>query len=368
MQSKTNKATEGIQDRQLPRQRRLRRPRFFRPKTIVLAKGALDNETRVGLVERICRAYPRAKIVEQLDTPANRVRVEGANPFVRHREGKQTLVLGTQLNAVRSTPDDNRACAPYWYFSAYGHCPYGCKYCHLGGARTVWFSPAVKIYVNLEEIMSQIESAAANLVKPTAFVSGKLQDGLALDPLTGYSRSLIPFFAAHRYARQIVVTKSDAVENLLDIDHGGNTILCWSLNLPEVARSHETNVPNMAARIGAMKRCAEQGYRIRALIQPVIQCKEWEERYVGFIRQLLKEVPLERLSFGGVYLNPRVLYLIKRKLGRHYEAFKAQQKTDGNCRSGMHYTQRYCEAHYERLTNAALNARENIEIGPCHVL
>ena len=93
--------------------------------------------------------------------------------------------------------------------------------------------------MNLPEILAQIDRVANRSRKPTAFILGKLQDGLALDPLTAYSTTLVPFFAGHKYARQIIMTKSDSVERFLDLEHGGNTILSWSLNPPEIAARYE---------------------------------------------------------------------------------------------------------------------------------
>ena len=52
-------------------------------------------------------------------------------------------------------------------------------------------SNAVKIFLNLPEILNQIERITSQLAKPTAFNLGKIQDALALDALTGYSRAFL---------------------------------------------------------------------------------------------------------------------------------------------------------------------------------
>jgi hypothetical protein len=66
--------------------------------------------------------------------------------------------------------------------------------------------------VNAPEILLQMGRLAGKMERPTAFYLGKLQDGLALDPLTAYSALLIPWFARHPTARQVILTKSDNVE------------------------------------------------------------------------------------------------------------------------------------------------------------
>jgi len=154
------------------------------------------------------------------------------------------------------------------------------------------------------------------LAQPTAFYLGKLQDGLALDPLTGYSRTLVPFFAAHRYARMVLLTKSASVENLLGLDHGGHTILSWSLNPAEVIAAFETGTPPLAERIAAMKRCAEASYPVRAVIMPIIPLPGWEDAYARFLGTLLGEVPLDRITLGGICSYRGARSLLEHRLGR----------------------------------------------------
>lgn len=105
-----------------------------------------------------------------------------------HYRGKQTLVFGEHRSAVRLSEERGNTCPNYWSFSPYGFCPYECKYCYLAGTKGVSFSPTVKVFLNLPEMLGQIDRIAAQQGRPTGFYLGKLQDGLALDPLTGYSR------------------------------------------------------------------------------------------------------------------------------------------------------------------------------------
>ena len=160
-----------------------------------------------------------------------------------HYEGKRTLVSGVHKNAVRYSEEADNTCPDYRHFSCHGFCPFDCKYCYLAGTPGVRFSPTVKVYLNIEEIIGQIAKVEARLTKPTAFYLGKLQDGLALDPLAGFSRLLVSFFAGEEHARQVVLTKSADVDNLVDLDHKGRMILSWSLNRPGVSVAFEANVP-----------------------------------------------------------------------------------------------------------------------------
>jgi spore photoproduct lyase len=179
-----------------------------------------------------------------LDTPHNRINLNATDALTLIKTGKQTIVFGELKNAVRFSEEEGNTCPNYWHFSPYGFCPYGCKYCYLAGTQGVKFSPTVKIYVNLPEMLAEIDRIARRLEKPTAFYIGKLQDALALDPLTAYSTILIPFFATHPFARLTLLTKSININRLIELESRGHTILSWSVNPPEVCRIFEENVPD----------------------------------------------------------------------------------------------------------------------------
>ena len=249
----------------------------FMPRRIILAKGSIRTRQRRVLTDAICAAYPDAQIIEAFDTPHNKIDLGQSELLALHYEGKQTLVLAEHNSAVRLSSEQDNTCPNYWHFSPYGFCPYDCKYCYLAGTRGVMFSPTVKIFMNIEEILRQIDHIAGQLDEPTAFYLGKLQDGLALDPLTGYSRDLVRFFADHDTARQVILTKSAEVENLLGLNHRQHTILSWSLSPAAVWDEFESGTPPPAERIDAMRQCAEAGYPVRAVIMPIIPVSGWKD-------------------------------------------------------------------------------------------
>jgi len=295
------------------------RPRpapLFRPSRIVLAKGSNRTHWRGRLAERICGAYPEAEVVEAFGTPHNRVDLGEADPLRLHERGKETLVLGEHRTAVRFSDEGGNACPNYWHFSPYGFCPYGCHYCYLAGTPGVWFSPTVKIFLNLEEILAQVDRTAMRLGRPTTFYLGKLQDGLALEPLSGYTRAMVPFFARHPYAYMVILTKSADAENLLDLDHAGQTILSWTVNAPEVAHCFERNTPDVTARIDAMRRCARAGYPVRAVVMPIIPVADWRAAYGRFMAMLLASVPLSRITLGSICSYAQAQRLMELKLGK----------------------------------------------------
>src|SRR4030042_572295 len=291
------------------------RPDYFHVSRIYLARGSVSTSERRTFIERICKLYPEAKITECLDTPHNRIELNATNPLALHKSGKKTLVFGELKSAVRFSEEEGNSCPNYWHFSPYGFCPYGCKYCYLAGTQGVKFSPTVKIYVNLPEMLGEIDSIAHRLGTPTSFYIGKLQDALALDPLTAYSTVLIPFFARHHYVRLPLLTKSTNTDRLINQDHQGHTTLSWSVNPPEVCQIFEENVPGIEERLEAMRRAASAGYPVRAVMMPIIPVSGWQEIYNAFTRHLIGTVPLKRLTLGGICSYKAARHLMEIKMG-----------------------------------------------------
>jgi len=341
------------------------RPAHFAPERIVLAAGSLTTREQREFVERICALYPDAERVEQPNVPHNRVELGEPDPLRRMLAGKRTLVFGEHRSAVRFSEEEGNTCPNYWHFSLYGHCPYGCRYCYLAGTPGVWFSPTVKIFGNLGEIVGRMDRVARRAGVPTAFYHGKLQDGLALDPLTGYSRVLVPWFARHPFARQIVLTKSAQADALLGLEHGGRTILSWSVNPPEVVPQFGENVPGVGERLDAMRRCADAAYPVRAVLMPIVPVEGWAEIYGRFVGRLVAEVPVQRLTLGGICSYRGARGLMERRLGadniisRHVAA--GGESPDGRAR----YAEGLRVEMYARLLRVAREARPDVELALC---
>ena len=307
----------------------------FKPKTIIFTKGWNRSDINTSRAKAICGVYHQAKVLDMSDVSHSQVDIKQSDLLSTHRRGKQTLVLGVHSSAVRFSREQGNTCPNYWHFSPYGFCPYDCKYCYLAGTPGVKFSPTVKIFLNIDQILGQIGKIASKLTEPTAFYLGKLQDGLALDSLTGYSRIMIPFFAGQKFARMVVLTKCGNVENLLNLEHGGHTILSWSLNPLEVSRTFETNVPSVLSRITAMKKCSVAGFPIRAVLMPIIPIENYRQIYSDFLELLLSNIRLERITLGQICSYSTALQLTNKKLGPDNPITARLQKTkspDGRLR------------------------------------
>jgi len=338
----------------------------FAPARIVLARGSDATTSGRKVAEGICGAYPYAEVVKALDTPHNRILLGASDTLGLHYEGKRTLVLAEHRSAVRQSTEEGNCCPNYWHFSPYGFCPYGCAYCYLAGTQGVRFSPTVKIFLNLPEILDEVDCTARRLGKPTAFYLGKLQDGLALDPLTGYSRKIIPFFADHPLARLTLLTKSADVTNLLDLDHRGHSILSWTLTPQAVVEAFEPSTPSLEERIRAMEACASAGYPVRAVVMPIIPLPDWETIYGDFLSDLLGRVRLSRITLGSICSYPQAMCLTEQKLGRDNPiSAQVDRRRNGKSDGRTRFPRELREKVYRHLLNQIQRLDRNLEVGLC---
>ena len=98
-------------------------------------------------------------------------------------------------------------------------------------------------------------------------------------------------------------TKTDEIENLLDVDPRGRVLVSWTLSPEAVYRSSEHLTASPAARIAAARAVLDAGYRVAFHFDPLIAYPDAERDYLLLIDELLDVVPPKQISFismGGL--------------------------------------------------------------------
>ncbi|HUT34031.1 MAG TPA: hypothetical protein VNE39_11150 [Planctomycetota bacterium] len=288
----------------------------FQPRRVVLTRGALDTPPRRAFVERLLARFPDAERVEALDR--THMQLHGLLPAgdaARREAGRRTLVVGTLATPLRLSRERHIVCPNYLHFSPTAYCTYACAYCYLAGSCSTVVAPVAKVYVNLEDALAAIARKARGLREPTSFYVGKLQDALALDPLTGFSRVLVPYFAEQPLARLVLLTKSDCVGNLPGLGHRGRTAVSWSVNPEAVCREFERGAPPLARRLAAARRCQEAGYPIRFLVMPMLPVDGWRRHYAELVEAIFAATSPQRITLGGICSYATALRLTAGALG-----------------------------------------------------
>ncbi|HEV8132607.1 MAG TPA: hypothetical protein VGQ81_15280 [Acidobacteriota bacterium] len=221
--------------------------------------------------------------------------------------GKKQLVLTRHPGKfLRGCPGCTQSLVSCNYFTVTyaSNCHLECTYCIL---QAYLNNPFMRVYVNIPDLLSELDSAFDR--NPDAVYrvgTGELSDSLGLDHLTGISRWMVPFFGGRKKAVLELKTKTDNVENLLEIESNQNTVISWSINTRFVSSHEEYKTATLDEKFQAARQCADHGYRLGFHFDPMIHYDNWEADYRSLVSELFDRFDADEiawLSVGGLRFN-----------------------------------------------------------------
>ena len=198
---------------------RLPAVRPYIPERIYLEEAAKDYPLTASILKRL----PGIPVEEIEDARSLIVGAGGRSPLLQGHpdpigEGKRYLLLARDRGrSFKPFPEseDYLSCDYFTLHLAEG-CDMECSYCILQAYLT---NPLLTIYVNVEEMLAHLQSFLdQNPGRLFRIGTGQLADSLSLDPLTGFSEILIPFFAKQDHAVLELKTKSVRIDRLLPLN------------------------------------------------------------------------------------------------------------------------------------------------------
>jgi len=180
-------------------------------------------------------------------------------------------------------------CQPAYAIHSFWGCHFRCAYCNLGHVANV--------YVNLEDWIEHIRHGLAHLEKSPSQILFQWDNGtdvVCWEPEYGGSRMLVDLFAQEddKYL-ELYVGKSDYVDYLLDLDHRGHTICCWSLGTETQCREIEKRTASMEDRLRAARKCQQAGYPVRVRFSPMVPVVGWADEVRHMVRRTFEEIAPE---------------------------------------------------------------------------
>lgn len=232
----------------------------------------------------------------ETDSEALRARLE-QYPALRYwMLGGQGLHTLRDARGPRQNEDDICQTAIELH-GAYG-CLHECQYCHIGSV--------FNIMTNLEALVEALRGLWAENPWCRLWKFDNYTDTITLEPEYGASELLVNFFAKQTDNFLLLYTKSDNVDHLLEFDPKGQTLISWSLAGPRASHLIERNAPPMAARVEAMRKCQEAGYRVRARLSPICPLEGWREEATSLLEALFTEVKPELVTMDVLgWMNAR---------------------------------------------------------------
>ncbi|MBG10356.1 MAG: DNA photolyase [Gammaproteobacteria bacterium] len=185
-----------------------------------------------------------------------------------------------------------------FYFSHMLNCLYDCRYCFLQG---MYRSAHYVLFVNFEDFMTGIDTEASNHEGKTVFYSGYDCDSLAMEPISAFCESFIPFFAKRPKSILEIRTKSTQVRQLLGFEAVDNCIIAMSFTPEAASNRWEHKVPTLGKRLQAIKKLQLAGWKVAVRFEPVIADKAVEADYDALFKQIfsvLSAVELHSVSLG----------------------------------------------------------------------
>ncbi len=280
------------------------------PERVWIQEESLQDD----VTEEILRRLPGAKVqtVKESDI---RSMDPSSGPGLQ-APGCSTLVLmrypGSFLRHCQGSGAD--MCCNYYTLSCVWNCHLECTYCVL---QSYLNSRVLAVCTNLPDLMEEVRGTLAR--EPGRIFrigTGELADSLALDPLTGFSLRLVPFFAGLPNGYLELKTKSDCIENLRGLDHRRHTVVSWSVNSGPVCRSEEPRAPTLQERLAAALQCQQWGYKIGFHFDPILFYEGWEADYREAVRTIFGTVDpaaVVWVSLGALRFPPRLIDQVKER-------------------------------------------------------
>jgi spore photoproduct lyase len=234
---------------------------------------------------------------------------------------KKALYLTAQKgHFVRACPGatsrniQSQLCCGYMIVDLIYNCNYDCTYCYL---QSYVNAPYLTVYANVEQLFDELGTFLHTYPQQLVRIgSGEFSDSLSLDPLTGFSRLLVPFLRQFPNVLFEFKTKSDLVDDLLDLEPAGKVMVSWSINPEPVVQREEHKTASLAARLRAAQRCRAAGYKIGLHFDPLLYYPGWEADYEPFVAQVFHTLApgdVTYMSMGSLRFPPALKDVVRER-------------------------------------------------------
>ena len=163
-------------------------------------------------------------------------------------------------------------------------CTAMCHYCYL--VCNYNKCSYLRLFVNREQMLNKIINHQAKSVKDNTYEIGSNSDLVLENTITGNLAWTIEQFGKTDKGFLTFPTKFNQVDPLLNLNHRGRIIMRMSVNPQSIITRFEPGTSGLNARITALNKMCDAGYRVGILIAPVILTEDWKQLYSELITTL----------------------------------------------------------------------------------
>jgi len=214
--------------------------------------------------------------------------------------GKQVVYIAPTTDVVDAfTMEDDRMICPHFdrLKLASNGCFYQCDWCYLKLTYRAAY-PFITIRAQYDKIKEQLHKRLSKTTDPAIFNTGELADSLSMEHLTKAAREFIPWIGNTENGFLFMLTKSDKVDDILNLAHNNRTIIAWSMNNEMVSRKYEIGAPPFEQRLNAAAKVQNAGYPVRIRLDPIVPFEGWQDAYSETIKQIFSKINPERITLG----------------------------------------------------------------------
>ncbi|MCX7943927.1 MAG: hypothetical protein N2746_05400 [Deltaproteobacteria bacterium] len=221
------------------------------------------------------------------------------------------LYISPQKGFIRPCPCSKKyRCCGYFTIDTIEGCIFECEYCIL---RSFIDSSKILIKADVDEMLSELNQFTSSLSKKGLRVrigTGELSDSLALEHIIPFAPILIE---TTKNTDKVILefkTKSDNVEEILELPHHPLTTISFSMTSTYLHQRLEIGTSSPTQRLLAAKRCTAHSYRVGFHFDPIIYYRDYVQDYEMIIRELASLIPLDAISWislGTIRFNPIML-------------------------------------------------------------
>lgn len=304
---------------------------MWKPSEIIVhEKVVKDPMTRHFLKK--CQDIPVKYVSSGRSTEIRKVsevlRTSGPSMLNKILAGKKIVFIApatSNVVDVFTMPDTRMMCPQFDRLKlASNGCFYQCDWCYLKLTYRAAF-PFITVRAEYDKIKTHIGKRLSKSKEPVLFNSGEMADSLAMDHLTRAGRQFIPWFGRSRNGYLFMLTKSDNVNDILNLSHNNHTFITWSINNDTISRKFEIGAPSFERRLEAAYKVQKAGYPLRVRLDPIVPFEGWKEAYTGTVNRIFQKVSPERITIGtlrfedGFYKMRETFFTSGRELPQYLE-------------------------------------------------
>ena len=276
---------------------------MWKPKEIIVNEAVKTDPATINFLKQcndIPVQYIKSGLPKDIIRTSKTLNNAGSAMLERILSGKKVVYIAPPVNVVDSfTMPDNRMMCPHFnrLKLASNGCFYQCDWCDLKLTYRAAF-PFITVRVQYDLIKDQIQNRINKSGGPIFFNSGELADSLSMEHLTRAAQEFIPWFGQTDNGFLFMLTKSDMVDDILNLPHNCHTIVTWSMNNDIISKKFEVGAPAFDRRLNAAVKVQEAGYPLRIRLDPIVPFDGWEKAYAETIKSIFDKVSPERMTIG----------------------------------------------------------------------